>query len=338
MCTGGLSATCEEGWITQEGLSILQVLRHLPLPLLPLLLIYHPPYPIIGERCDCSLREIGTESNAHQQRHAHRNLSGERRQAAAVRVEEEGPYRVHHEMLQSAPTSQLADGNVTEAPPPHILRQAAYERRVAERHSVDWAEDMMSTMETSRSKDTSSKVVKGGMQLICKAPLAVHLYREHFFRRFHQAPATLHLDATGSVTRQVGEKRPYLYALISDSPGTAAGRSYPLAHLLAERHTVPTVAHFLAQLSHSCKLTNKDSFAPPRVVTDHSWALLHAVSEAICKTTTEAYLSACWQALTDPSKQPKTIITLARSGGGGLMQPPPMSFSELDATPFGGSC
>ncbi|KAF0302935.1 hypothetical protein FJT64_025054 [Amphibalanus amphitrite] len=28
-----------------------------------------------------------------------------------------------------------------------------------------------------------------------------------------QDPAPLHLDATGSVTRQVGEKRPYLYAI-----------------------------------------------------------------------------------------------------------------------------
>ena len=30
-------------------------------------------------------------------------------------------------------------------------------------------------------------------------------------------------------------------------------------------------------------------------------------------------------------------LTLA-SGGGGLMQPPPMSFSELHAKPFGVSC
>ena len=31
-------------------------------------------------------------------------------------------------------------------------------------------------------------------------------------------------------------------------------------------------------------------------------------------------------------------LTLARSGGGGVLMQPPMSFSELDATPFGESC
>ena len=72
---------------------------------------------------------------------------------------------------------------------------------------------MLSTMETSRPEDTSSEVVKGGIQLIGKAPLAEHIYREHFLRRFHQAPATLHLDDTGSATPQVREKRSYLYSV-----------------------------------------------------------------------------------------------------------------------------
>ncbi|KAF0294856.1 hypothetical protein FJT64_000709 [Amphibalanus amphitrite] len=38
--------------------------------------------------------------------------------------------------------------------------------------------------------------------------------RDNAARPRSQDPAPLHLDATGSVTRQVGEKRPYLYAII----------------------------------------------------------------------------------------------------------------------------
>ncbi|XP_043200772.1 uncharacterized protein LOC122394108 isoform X1 [Amphibalanus amphitrite] len=211
-------------------------------------------------------------------------------------------------MLMQAPDCELADGNITEAPPRHILRQAAHERRVAERHSTNWTEDLAATMAISRAEDLTSKVVKGGIHLIGRAPVVVHLYREHFFRRYHLAPRTLHLDATGSVTRQVGEKRPYLYALIAESPDT--DRSFPLAHLLAESHNVPTIAHFLAQVAHGYKLVTRVPLTPPRVVTDFSWALIHAVSEAIVKTTTEAYLEACWQSLTDPTKQPKTLVSL----------------------------
>ncbi|KAF0295276.1 hypothetical protein FJT64_007204 [Amphibalanus amphitrite] len=261
-----------------------------------------------GEPLTVRCTTYGTPSTAHQLQHAHRYLSGERRRETAERVEDRGAYRVSQDMLMQAPDCELADGNITEAPPRHILRQAAHERRVAERHSTNWTEDLAATMAISRAEDLTSKVVKGGIHLIGRAPVVVHLYREHFFRRYHLAPRTLHLDATGSVTRQVGEKRPYLYALIAESPDT--DRSFPLAHLLAESHNVPTIAHFLAQVAHGYKLVTRVPLTPPRVVTDFSWALIHAVSEAIVKTTTEAYLEACWQSLTDPTKQPKTLVSL----------------------------
>ena len=239
----------------------------------------------------------GTPSTAHQLQHAHRYLSGERRRETAERVEDRGAYRVSQDMLMQAPDCELADGNITEAPPRHILRQPAHERRVAERHSTNCTEDLAATMAISRAEDLTSKVVKGGIHLIGRAPVVVHLYREHFFRRYHLAPRTLHLDATGSVTRQVGEKRPYLYALIAESPDT--DRSFPLAHLQAESHNVLTIAHFLAQVAHGYKLVTRVPLTSPRVLTDFSWALIHGVSEAIVKTTTEAYLEACWQSLTD---------------------------------------
>ena len=77
--------------------------------------------------------------------------------------------------------------------------------------------------------------------------VVVHLYRKHFIKRI-PIRNTAHLDATGFVTHQVGEKQLFLYALITESP-EAETRNYPLAHLLAESHTVPTVANFLSQLA-----------------------------------------------------------------------------------------
>ncbi|KAF0288512.1 Fatty acid oxidation complex subunit alpha [Amphibalanus amphitrite] len=212
-------------------------------------------------------------------------------------------------MLQQTPDAHLLDGNVTQAPPAAVLRQAAYERRATERYSADWSEDVASTMDVSRSEDGTSKILKGGVQLIGKVPLVVHLYREHFLRKYHRAPTPLHLDATGSVTRQVGEKQPFLYALIAESP-EAETRSYPLAHLLAESHTVPTVAHFLSQLAHGYWLVTRATLEPPRIVTDFSWALIHAVAEGLMKTTTLAYLETCWKAVSNSDPRPASLISL----------------------------
>ena len=80
-----------------------------------------------------------------------------------------------------------------------------------------------------------------------------------------------------------------MYAVVADSE---KGNSYPLAHLVAESRTVPTIAHFLAQLGRDYKLVRKTPFSPPRVVMDCSWALMHAVAESI-KTTLNDHLVTC---------------------------------------------
>ena len=108
--------------------------------------------------------------------------------------------------------------------------------------------------------------------------------------------------------KQVGSKRPYLYVLVADGLRRDE-TSYPLAHVLAESHTVPTLAHFLAQLARDYKTVTKSPFVPPRVVMDLSWALIHAVAEGVCKTKLLSYLEECWKA-TKGSQAPKTIISL----------------------------
>ena len=108
--------------------------------------------------------------------------------------------------------------------------------------------------------------------------------------------------------KQVGAKRPYLYVLVAEGLRRDE-TSYPLSHVLAESHTVPTLAHFLAQLARDYKTVTKSPFVPPRVVMDLSWALIHAVAEGVCKTKLLSYLEECWKA-TKGSQAPKTIISL----------------------------
>ena len=129
--------------------------------------------------------QYGASHASHGEYHAHRYLRGERRARVAQEVEKQGPYLVRQEMAKNAPHDQLADGNLTEAPPTHVTSQAAYESRKAERFSADWAEDLQRRMEDSAAADTESKALLGGIHLTGRVPLIVHMYREHFFKKYH---------------------------------------------------------------------------------------------------------------------------------------------------------
>ena len=115
-----------------------------------------------------------------------------------------------------------------------------------------------------------------------------------------------HVTRGLTLSRRILGKRPYMYAVIAESEDG----SYPLAHLLAESHTVPTIMHILTQLRRDFKLVTKIPFSPPRIVTDFSWAMLHAASEGLVKTSLHAYLKACWETTTADSSPPDTLISL----------------------------
>ena len=97
----------------------------------------------LGTGCQTTIRcrVFGSASASHGSYYAHRHLSGERRRATAVLVERQGAYLTRQQMLQQAPDAYLSDGNITQAPPAAVLRQAAYERRASERYSTDWSDD-----------------------------------------------------------------------------------------------------------------------------------------------------------------------------------------------------
>ena len=107
----------------------------------------------------------------------------------------------------------------------------------------------------------------------------------------------------------MGGKRPFLYAVVADSPGG----SYPVAYMLSEDHTVPTITHFLAHLSRSCKMVTGEPIAPPRVVCDNSWALMHSIAQGLCSTFPRDHLQACWDAVTDQKAPPQTFVSLCGS-------------------------
>ena len=206
-------------------------------------------------------------------------MRGADRAAAAERVKQVGPYIAHQEKLLNAPEPELRDGNITAAPNAHVLRQAAAEKRAKSRYSTKVVEDLNIMMRINQDLDDKSKHLKGDIHFIADAPLLIHIYREESFQRYRTNMTALHLDSTGSITKKVGKTEPYYYALVAERTGTA-GQSFPLAHMISERHNVPTIAHFLMQVRSDFRLANGGTaeLQPPRIITDCSWALMHAVS------------------------------------------------------------
>ena len=98
--------------------------------------------------------------------------------------------------------------------------------------------------------------------------------------KFAAQPLTIHIDATGGVTEQMGDKRPHLYAVLAKESDKT---SYPMRLMLSESHSSLTISRFLGQMSHDLKIAARSQFKPKRIVSYFSWAITHAASEGILK-------------------------------------------------------
>ena len=93
------------------------------------------------------------------------------------------------------------------------------------------ATDQWSMSETLETPEAHSSILKGYIHQLADFPLMVHTYEEDSPRRLKESGTSVHIDATGAVSHQVGNTRPYLHSIIA-SPTERA--SYPVAHMLTE--------------------------------------------------------------------------------------------------------
>ena len=82
--------------------------------------------------------------------------------------------------------------------------------------------------------------------------------------------SVVHLDATGSIAKNVSEKRPLYYALVVKSSG-GDSRAVPVLEFITDHHgtyyIVRPLLTFFSRLGYSYK--------PVRIETDFAWALIH---------------------------------------------------------------
>ena len=89
------------------------------------------------------------------------------------------------------------------------------------------------------------------------------------------------------------------------------GNSYPIAHMLSERHTTPCLTFFLQQLWHDFTSSTGSSrhLRPPKVVTDMTWPLLHAICISMAGVNLPSFIDKAWEAAMQGTV-PKFTISL----------------------------
>ena len=267
--------------------------------------IFLGPTSMFSDMLSVTVLQAG--ESGHGEHYAHRWLTGSDRDVLGEEADRHGAYETRGRLLETAPERELRDGNITKAPPASVLRRAACESRAKKRFAKSWSTDIAIRMQVSKDEDCHSSKLPGSIHLLCMVPLTIHMYREHFMKKYAKVHSAIHVDATGTVTKKVGEKRPLFYAVVAEND---SGTSFPIGYMLSESHTAPTIGHFLSQLSRDYKVVTGSKFTPPRIVTDFSWAIIHAVTEGILKSSVAAYLEQCWQFVHGKGKQPLTLLSL----------------------------
>ena len=90
----------------------------------------------------------------------------------------------------------------------------------------------------------------------------------------------------GSVERQFF----FCYAVIAEDKE----KSFPMSEMVSNAHSTATITYFLNRLSEAFKNITHARLMPPVVVTDFSWALIHASLAAFSQTSLNKYLKEAW--------------------------------------------
>ena len=192
----------------------------------------------------------------------------------------------------------IGAGNETRYQTPNVFRQAAYERRMAERLHPNAITELDIARECWESSIARTHF-SGYIQQLGVHPFHGVLYTEQQLQLYVNAcrttDAVVHVDATGSVIANIpGHKRPlYCCMLLHDG-------SLPVMDILKTRHSGEWLNSLLLNFNASVRRVNRGSLVTPRqIITDFSFALMSAFLAAFNNAmSVDGYLSFTHRCLT----------------------------------------
>lgn len=246
----------------------------------------------------------------HLKQHMRRRQASNIRRGKIAQKIQGGLSNTFYRLLRKTPREEIRAGNLTRCLNREILKTISYEVRKTLRQHDNSVLEVLLTQKIIRECDTAFINFPGYIQHFLADPFATHMYSDtgvgiligHMRRK---KPVKLYLDATGSVVSKIPDqqKRVLYYALVL--PGHSPGAPpLPVAELLTNNHTVPSISYWLLQFLH--QIQQLTGLKISHVETDFSWALLQAVLLAFNREDIFAYLRRCF-AITQGKRKLKTI-------------------------------
>ena len=228
-----------------------------------------------------------------------RQLSGDNRVETVARLRQQGQSATEHYYRSLGRVNEAATlaGHTSECQTPTVLRQAVYQDRRREQLH----DNMVMELELQKSSLVSAmpgNKLSGYIHSIGLDPFHVIFFCQQQLQVYVESckqagGSTLHIDATGSVMRDIpGQKRPLYYCLL------LADNSLPICDILTTRHTSEAIQARLLTFNHYVSVVNGNKLVKPRfIVTDYSFALMNACVKSFNDETLSSYLRRCHRCL-----------------------------------------
>ena len=196
-------------------------------------------------------------------------------------------------------------GNTTKAPSINVMRKikADMNSQSIWRQSDEFA--ALNCLSSLLKFERTGHQINGYLQTFSIEPLCLTLYSEEMLRcagSFKETPNFLpvwHIDATGSVVKDRGDRKVYLYSIVAPCP-IKGEPSAPVLEFLTDCHNTVN----LSSIFFRWKLSVRNILPLAEVVvTDFSWAIMHSVCEGLFSTTLNEQLEAQWQKCLDVNHQ-----------------------------------
>ena len=218
------------------------------------------------------------------------------RDEVALEAQGQSAVEYHYKKLGHVSANAFEWGNLTKAPGPAVIRKILSEMKMKEKIDDDMTKEVILLREVYIDEDMESKKIKGYIQYISVKPLCIHLYTEKQLDICHQfmrnGNGVFHVDATGKVVADMPDAKPTFYYAIVIKPDNLP--PLPVAEMLANDHTTPTITHFLMRFLRDLQELHPKCL-PAQIETDYSYAMINAACLAFNRLSLSRYLDDCWQ-------------------------------------------
>jgi len=209
-------------------------------------------------------------------------------------LQTERPAEVFEDLIMQSPECKLKAGNFNICKSPAVIRRIKSQISSTEQLHKDAGMELDMMQKLYKETDFN-KQIRGFIQRRGADPFFITFYTEEQLKLL-KGNLILYFDATGSIFKkwQGFSKRMLLYSLVVEHDHTGEPCA-PVAEMISCDHTTEALSHFLFGLRLDCNRLQSRlglaSFPVELVVTDFSWAMIHAVFHSLNDAlTVEKYL------------------------------------------------